>query len=61
VLRALHRQGRLDVLSEITPMPPTDPPFEPYFSLAEELDVKQDVHGSGPQLEHPTPIAARPV
>jgi predicted TIM-barrel fold metal-dependent hydrolase len=52
-LRTLHRDGKLKALSEITTqyagIAPTDPRLEPYWSLAEELDIPVGVHmGPGP-------------
>jgi hypothetical protein len=52
-LRALHGQGRLAVLAEITNqyagIAPDDPRMEPYWSLAEELDIPAGIHiGTGP-------------
>jgi predicted TIM-barrel fold metal-dependent hydrolase len=52
-LRAEIKAGRIGFLGEITSqyaaMPPTDPRLEPYFALAEELDVPVGIHmGPGP-------------
>ncbi len=52
-LRRLHAEGRLAALSEITAqyagMAPDDPKLEPYFALAEELDIPVGIHlGPGP-------------
>jgi len=52
-LRQLHKAGRLKVLGEITSqyggMAPDDPRLEPYFALAEELDIPVAIHiGPGP-------------
>jgi hypothetical protein len=52
-LRALHAAGRLEALSEITTqyagIAPDDPRLEPYFALAEELDIPIGIHlGPGP-------------
>jgi uncharacterized protein len=52
-LRARHAAGRLKVLGEITNqyagIPPDDPRMEPYWSLAEELDIPVGIHiGTGP-------------
>ena len=52
-LRTLHRQGRLKVLGELTfqyaGIAPDDPRIEPYYALAEELDVPVAIHvGPGP-------------
>lgn len=52
-LRELRRAGRLDVLGEITTqyagIAPDDPRMEPYWALAEELDIPVGIHvGTGP-------------
>lgn len=52
-LRRLHREGRLAVLGEIgtqyNGLAPDDPKLEPYFALAEELDIPVAIHmGPGP-------------
>ena len=52
-LRALHSAGRLAVLAEVTNqyagITPDDPRMEPYWALAEELDVPVGIHiGPGP-------------
>lgn len=52
-LRALHAAGKLAALSEITAqyagIAPDDPRLEPYFALAEELDIPVGIHlGPGP-------------
>lgn len=52
-LRALHKKGRLAVLGEITTqyagIEPGDPRMEPYWALAEELDIPVAIHiGTGP-------------
>jgi len=52
-LRALHRAGRLQVIGEFAPqyngIAPNDPRLEPYYALAEELDVPIGIHiGPGP-------------
>ncbi len=52
-LRALHAAGKLKALSEITAqyvgIAPDDPKLEPYFALAEELDIPVGIHlGPGP-------------
>jgi predicted TIM-barrel fold metal-dependent hydrolase len=52
-LRRLVREGRVAVFAEVSPqyrgMSPADPALEPYFALAEELDVPVGVHmGEGP-------------
>lgn len=47
-LRQLHAQGRLKVLGEIIAQyggtAPDDPRLEPYYALAEELDVPVAIH-----------------
>ncbi len=57
-LRLLHANGQLAVLGEVKiqyrGLRPDDPRFEPYFALAEELDIPVAIHlGEGP------PAAAR--
>ena len=52
-LEQLHRDGRLDVLAEITNqyvgIPPNDPRMEQYWDLAERLDIPVGIHiGNGP-------------
>jgi hypothetical protein len=52
-LRRLHAAGRLVALSEITTqyagIAPDDPRLEPYYALAEELDIPVGIHmGPGP-------------
>lgn len=52
-LRRLVKEGRIKVFGEITQqyrgMSPADPVLEPYFALAEELDVPVAIHmGEGP-------------
>jgi predicted TIM-barrel fold metal-dependent hydrolase len=52
-LRALHQAGKLAVLGEIGTqyegIAPNDPRLDPYFALAEELDIPVGIHvGPGP-------------
>jgi hypothetical protein len=52
-LRALYQAGRFAVLAEVTNqyagISPSDPQFEPYLVLAEELDIPVGIHvGTGP-------------
>ena len=52
-LRTLHEDGRLAVLAEISNqyagIAPDDPRMEPYWALAEELDIPVGIHiGPGP-------------
>jgi predicted TIM-barrel fold metal-dependent hydrolase len=53
VLRAMHAKGELQVLGEVTNqyagILPDDPRMEPYWALAEELDIPVGIHiGTGP-------------
>ena len=52
-LRAMHARGELQVLGEVTNqyagILPDDPRMEPYWALAEELDMPVGIHiGTGP-------------
>jgi hypothetical protein len=52
-LRKLHAEGKLQAIGEITAqyagIAPNDPRLEPYFALAEELDIPVGIHlGPGP-------------
>ncbi len=52
-LRAAHKAGHLQVLGEIVAqydgVPPNDSSLEPYYALAEELDIPVGIHvGPGP-------------
>ena len=49
----LHRHGQLDVLAEVTTqyegIEPADPRLEPYWAIAERLDIPVGIHvGTGP-------------
>ena len=51
--RGLHRDGRLQVFGEVITqyggIAPDDPRMEPYWALAEELDIPVGIHvGTGP-------------
>lgn len=53
VLRQLHTEGKLDVLAEVSNqyagIAPDDDRMEPYWALAEELDIPVGIHvGPGP-------------
>jgi predicted TIM-barrel fold metal-dependent hydrolase len=52
-LRELHAEGRLEVLAEVTNqyvgIGPSDPRFEPYLAVAEEIGIPVGIHvGTGP-------------
>ncbi|OFW11984.1 MAG: metal-dependent hydrolase [Acidobacteria bacterium RIFCSPLOWO2_12_FULL_66_10] len=52
-LRELHAKGRLAVLGEVinqyAGIPPDDPQMEPYWAMAEALDIPAGIHiGPGP-------------
>lgn len=52
-LEQLHKEGALAVLGEVTTqyegIEPTDPRLEPYWALAEKLDIPVQIHvGTGP-------------
>jgi predicted TIM-barrel fold metal-dependent hydrolase len=52
-IRKLHAEGRLDAIAEVTNqysgVAPNDPRMEPYWSVAEELDIPVGIHiGPGP-------------
>jgi predicted TIM-barrel fold metal-dependent hydrolase len=52
-IQALHDAGALDVLGEVTTqyqgIAPADPRLEPYWALAEKLDIPVGIHvGTGP-------------
>ena len=52
-MAALHADGRLEVLAEVTNqyagIAPDDPRMEPYWALAEELEIPVGIHiGTGP-------------
>jgi len=53
MMTTLHADGRLDVLAEVTNqytgIAPDDPRMEPYWALAEELNIPVGIHiGTGP-------------
>lgn len=53
MIAELHSAGRLDVLGEVTNqyagIPPDDPRMDPYWALAERLDIPVGIHiGTGP-------------
>ena len=60
-LRRLHAAGKLAALSEITTqyagIAPDDPKLEPYYALAEELDIRS---ASTSALGHPAPPTSPP-
>lgn len=76
-LRALHAAGRLKVIGELTfqyaGIAPDDPRIEPYYTLAEELDVPIAIHigpgppgvsyfgGPGYRMRHSDPLALEEV
>jgi len=54
VLRQMHKEGKLAVLAEFGPqylgLEPASPKLEPYWALAEELDIAVGIHmGPGPR------------
>lgn len=61
-LRRLHAAGQLEVLGEIAAqnggMAPNDPALEPYFALAEELDIPVAFH-MGPHAPGTAYFASR--
>lgn len=66
-LRAEYESGRFSALGEIgtqlNGIPPNDPSLEPYFSLAEELDLPVLIHtlGIGPYMPHFRSAAGSPL
>lgn len=67
VLRSRYQQGHYGILGEIAVqydgLPPADPSLEPYFALAEELDVPVLIHtaGIGGRTPHFTAAAGDPL
>lgn len=47
-LRSMYREGQLRAMAEVTAqyegLSPSDPALEPYFALAEELDIPVGIH-----------------
>jgi predicted TIM-barrel fold metal-dependent hydrolase len=66
-LRQAHSEGWLDGIGEIgtqlSGVPPNDPALEPYFALAEELDLPVLIHtaGIGPYLPTFRSATGRPL
>jgi predicted TIM-barrel fold metal-dependent hydrolase len=56
-LRTEYEAGRLQVMGEIAAqywgVPPNDPSLEPFFALAEELDLPTLIHCAGAGAAHP--------
>lgn len=67
VLRQAYAEGRLSGMGEIATqlngVPPNDPALEPYFALAEELDVPVLIHtaGIGPYMPGFRSAAGNPL
>ena len=67
VLRQEYEAGRLGGIGEIgtqlNGVPPNDPSLEPYFKLAEELDLPVLIHtlGIGPYMPHFRSAAGSPL
>jgi uncharacterized protein len=67
VLRQEYEAGRIGGIGEIgtqlNGVPPNDPSLEPYFALAEELDLPVLIHtlGIGPYLPHFRSAAGSPL
>lgn len=66
-LQAEYESGRFSALGEIgtqlNGIPPNDPSLEPYFALAEELDLPVLIHtlGIGPYMPHFRSAAGSPL
>ena len=66
-LRKEYASGRLTAMGEIATqlngIPPNDPSLEPYFKLAEELDLPVLIHtlGIGPDMPHFRTAAGSPI
>jgi len=66
-LRKEYASGRLKAMGEIATqlngIPPNDPSLEPYFKLAEELDLPVLIHtlGIGPDMPHFRTAAGSPI
>ena len=67
VLRKAYAAGRFaglgEIATQLTGVPPNDPALEPYFALAEELDLPVLIHteGIGPYLPGFRTAAGNPV
>lgn len=66
-LKEEYEQGRFDGMGEIgaqlNGIPPNDPSLDPYFQLAEELDIPVLIHtlGIGPYMPHFSSAAGNPL
>ena len=67
VLRQAYEAGRLggmgEIATQLNGVPPNDPALEPYFALAEELDIPVLIHtaGIGPYLPGFRSAAGNPL